>query len=74
MSYKLFIDDERSPITDDWKIARSSIHAMLLVKLYGMPKEISFDHDLGGGDTSMLFTHWMIDRVLDKTDRLPKKL
>jgi hypothetical protein len=71
MTYKLFIDDERLPVGDGWKIARSSVEAIFLVKLYGMPQEISFDHDLGEDDTSMFFIHWMINRLLDGRDYLP---
>lgn len=72
MNWKLFIDDERSPPSDDWTVARSSIAAMALVKVYGMPMEISFDHDLSGDDTSMLFIYWMIERILDDINRIPR--
>jgi hypothetical protein len=50
MAYKLFIDDERFPVTDDWVIVRSSKEAIDHVLAHGMPSEISFDHDLGGND------------------------
>ena len=65
-SYKLFIDDERMPVNpDEWIIVRTSDEAMNLVQRKGMPDFISFDHDLGGDDTSMKFVHWMIDAYLD---------
>ena len=65
MSYKLFIDDERFPVTDDWVILRSSQQAINYVRINGCPGEISFDHDLGGEDTSMVFLHWLVNFVLE---------
>jgi hypothetical protein len=67
-SYKLFIDDERFPPDDgdeSWMIARSSEEAINLVKLFGLPKFISFDHDLGGDDTAMVFIKALIEWILD---------
>lgn len=55
MTYKLFIDDERFPATDGWTIARSSKEAFNCIFSKGIPQHISFDHDLGGDDTSMVF-------------------
>lgn len=71
MAYKLFIDDERFPVTDDWVIARSSDEAIALVLMHGMPVEISFDHDLGGDDTSRRFIMWMVDALLDEQITFP---
>jgi hypothetical protein len=67
MSYKLFIDDERFPpgSQHQWIIARSSEEAIRIVDTLGMPEFISFDHDLGGEDTSIVFVKWMIEWVLD---------
>ena len=65
MTYKMFIDDERFPVTTDWVIVRSSEEAKECVRNYGIPRFISFDHDLGGEDTSMNFIHWLIKIVLD---------
>lgn len=65
MSYKLFIDDEREPVGNDWVVARSSFDAAVIVAIGGMPSYISFDHDLGGEDTSMAFLHWMGNICLD---------
>ena len=31
MTYKLFIDDLRDPVTNDWKVARSSAEAKDIV-------------------------------------------
>ena len=68
MTYKLFIDDERWPIDDgtQWVIARSSADAISAVEILGVPEYISFDHDLGGDDTSIKFIWWMIDAYLDE--------
>ena len=59
MSYKLFLDDLREvsyvSSETDWKIARTSLEALKIVFEYGMPKFISFDHDLGNEDTAMVF-------------------
>ena len=65
MTYKMFIDDERFPVTDDWIIVRSSKEAIECVLKNGFPCHINFDHDLGGEDTSMKFINWLIDYMLD---------
>ncbi len=72
MTYKLFIDDERFPVTDDWIIARSSSQALNVVISKGFPIEIAFDHDLGGDDTSMLFIHKIVDLLYDGHITIPK--
>jgi hypothetical protein len=65
MSYQMFIDDERfPPARGDWVIVRSSEEAINTVLFAGVPDFISFDHDLGGNDTSMCFIHWLIDAHL----------
>lgn len=67
MSYNLFIDDERFPPNDgrEWVIVRSSRDAIEYVQTHGIPDYISYDHDLGGDDTSMRFIMWMVDGYLD---------
>ena len=62
---KLFIDDERFPVEESWVIVRSSQEAIEWVTKNGLPEFISFDHDLGGEDTSMIFVHWFINYMLD---------
>lgn len=67
MSYNLFIDDERFPPDDgrEWVIVRSSQDAINYVRACGIPDFVSYDHDLGGDDTSMRFILWLIDSYLD---------
>lgn len=65
MTWKLFIDDERFPASEGWVIARSSEEAIQKCREYGFPSFISFDHDLGGDDTSIVFINWMIEQTLD---------
>lgn len=65
MTYKLFIDDERFPTTQDWVITRSSQESIDCLLKNGFPSHIAFDHDLGGTDTSMKFISWLIDYMLD---------
>lgn len=71
MTYKLFIDDERNPVTDDWVMARSSADAISIVTNMGMPNEIAFDHDLGGQDTSRVFIKWLIAYIIDNEQYFP---
>ena len=70
--YKMFIDDERYPVDDTWVICRNSTAAILYIEQNGLPVYISFDHDLGGNDTSILFINWLIDYLLDNELVLPK--
>lgn len=71
MMTKLFIDDERFPVTDDWVIVRSSKQAIAWVQTYGIPTHISFDHDLGGDDTSRVFIQWLTDQLIDEKLKFP---
>lgn len=70
--YKLFIDDERYPATDDFVIVRSSSEAIEYVRTHGIPTYVSFDHDLGGDDTSRIFVNLLIDHLMDNKLLLPK--
>lgn len=51
MKIKLWIDDVR-PAPRGWRRAKTSNEAIDMLCNYD-PTEISFDHDLGGNDTSM---------------------
>jgi len=46
MDYKLFLDDERYPADNSWVVARGYHDAVWYVTNYGIPRFISFDHDL----------------------------
>jgi len=68
MSWNLYIDDLRNPPADrDWLVCRSSQEALDLVMEIGMPTFISFDHDLGGEDTTMIFLRRLVNEVWDGT-------
>ena len=73
MKYSMFLDDERFPPEDArcWVLARSSSEAIRLVETYGLPDYISFDHDLGGEDTSRVFVKWLMNKVIDGKIRIP---
>lgn len=66
---KLFIDDERFPPDDGWVIARTSSEAISRLQFYKMsclnstirPEVVSFDHDLGGDDTTRPVVLWIIE-------------
>jgi hypothetical protein len=74
MPINLFIDDERFPPSDGklWVIARTSYDAINIIKGFGMPKYISFDHDLGGDDTSMKVLRWMEEQLIDREITFPE--
>ena len=76
--YNLFLDDERfppiaSPGNRRWVIARNSDEAISLVKQLGIPDFISFDHDLGGTDTGMVFLHRLICLTMDYKTEFPRE-
>ncbi len=82
MSYKMFIDDERSPSFlekfgftrseyVDMVVVRSSQNAIQTIVKHGMPSFISFDHDLGGGDTGREVVKWLTESLLDDRIKLP---
>lgn len=63
--YRLYIDDIRVPQSDGWVIARTSEEAMATIKHRGCPMAISFDHDLGGDDTTIPVVKQLIEFDLD---------
>ena len=69
--WKLFLDDEREPIGDGWTIARDADSARDLIRSNGIPRFISFDHDLGDGDNGSQFVSWLIDHMLDNSIKFP---
>jgi hypothetical protein len=62
---RLFIDDERIPPSDDLIVVRSSQEAIDYIKTNGWPTFISFDHDLGGDDTTMVFLKRLMNEIWD---------
>lgn len=62
---RLFIDDERIPPSDDYVVVRSSQDAIDYIKINGWPTFISFDHDLGGDDTTMVFLKRLMNEIWD---------
>lgn len=69
MTYKLFLDDERVPVDDDWVIVRDFAAAVNYVQKNGFPQFISFDNDLGTDiPTGYEFAKWLIERDLDHND------
>lgn len=80
MKYKLYLDDLRYPdLHPDWRIARNYHDAVWMVKNYGMPYFVSFDHDLAdshymigqgpqeftGYDFAKWLCEWMMDNNFD---------
>lgn len=66
MMQKLFVDDLRVSCGDDWIVKRNSQEAIDYIRNNGLPDVITFDHDLGGDDTSMKIVHAITDMCLDK--------
>lgn len=66
MTWKMFIDDERFPATDDFVIVRSFDEAVQKIEELGAPIFISFDHDLGENiPTGADLSKWLVDKDLD---------
>lgn len=65
---KIFLDDERFPAgqgDNTWMIIRDYEDFVRVVTEYGIPDEISFDHDLGDGPTGYDCAKWICDHMLD---------
>jgi hypothetical protein len=66
MTWNLYLDDLRIPPADrDWIICRSTDEALSTIAEQGLPAFISFDHDLGGDDTSMVFLRRLVNELWD---------
>ena len=62
--WKLWLDDQRVPPSNDWYVARSVDDAIWLCNLRrSLPNYISFDHDLGKGPSGYDFAKWVIEMV-----------
>lgn len=80
MRWKLFLDDERYPVGNDWIIARNYNDAVWYVQNWGIPYCISFDHDLGisldelvPARTGMDFAKWLCEFIMDYHSKLPNE-
>ena len=69
--YKLYIDDIRTPKRNDYIVARSSSQAIDIMIECGIPGFISFDHDLGGDDTSIKVINWLTEQLMESGIKLP---
>jgi hypothetical protein len=65
MTYSLFIDDEREPPQSNWFVARSYDEVVQTIIKHGMPKFISFDHDLGEGKSGYDIANWIVNYCID---------
>lgn len=69
---KLWIDDIRKSPDDTWIIAKNSNEAIYYIESNGLPDMISFDHDLGDDDTSMIIIKYIINSYLDGMLGIPE--
>ena len=73
----MYLDDIRVPTEEYDYIARSYDEALDVIKEYGVPNFISFDHDLGvDSDDNILrsgydLAKWLVDSDLDNNYKLP---
>lgn len=57
---KLWIDDLRDPPDSSWRVAKTSEEALSILERHLEEIQvISFDHDLGGNDTSRPVVAWL---------------
>lgn len=72
----MFLDDLREPsyVNDEsLNIIRDSNAAINFVSNFGCPSFISFDHDLGGDDTAMIFVKWLVNQDMDNNYKIIPK-
>ena len=78
MCEKLYIDDIRVPKNDGFVVVRSFEEAVEFINKFGIPKYISFDHDLGCDKNGKLyktgydFAKYLIESDLDNIATFPK--
>lgn len=69
---RVFLDDVRDPPDETWTVVRSSAECLALLKdSFRLVTEISFDHDLGGDDTSRPVALWLEELAFTTGLRLP---
>ena len=80
---KLFLDDIRSldmvypnSNLNEWVIVRNYYEFINYINKYGLPKFISFDHDLGVGYTEEKTGYdaakWLVDYCFDNKNKMPE--
>ena len=72
---KIFLDDERVPVEDGWRVVRTVDDFITLIhRMNELVVEISFDHDLADEmDRSATYCiNEMIQMELDKADAFPR--
>lgn len=57
---RLWVDDER-PAPEGWVWAETSDQAIGILLLFPFINEVSFDHDLGGDDTTRKVILYLLD-------------
>ena len=74
---KMYLDDLRTPIEEYDYVVRNYDEAISIIKEYGVPNFISFDHDLGIDSEDNLLksgydlAKWLVESDLDDKYRLP---
>jgi hypothetical protein len=73
MSYKLYLDDIRTP-DDSWVIARDLKVFCETITSRGLPLHVSFDHDLGEDveANGSKAAKWLVYYCLDRNLALPE--
>lgn len=71
VTIRLWLDDLREPPDTSWTWAPNSAWAIKLLKAYRCV-EISFDFDLGEGDTAQIVADWMEREIAENGMPLPK--
>lgn len=61
LNYKLFLDDLRMSAKEGWIVARSYNDAVTVIRTLGIPRTITFDHDLGDEKTGYDLAKFIIE-------------
>ncbi len=72
MTYKIYLDDIRPPPDGTWVVARTVDAAKYLISEYGIPNEMSLDHDLGNGVDAPELLKWIAEEFMD--GRIPRSI
>ncbi len=78
-SWKLYVDDIRTPDDKTFNVARTVAEAQILIRQQGVPEFISFDHDLGVDEMGKLFptgydlAKWIVEMDMDAVLTLPNE-